>query len=597
MIQFRHWFQSIFTKLFIAFFIIIIPLEATQSAMFKWSQNAVTEELNSAAAANVIYLRDNFVANIQALNTQLEYLLTDYTITSFFVNQKTLPVWDYYSTADQINKLLYLLKNSNPLLEEIVLYYPTLGLSLSSDRKIAQIDSAAFRQTIIDFRNQQALLMESEGSLIVGHMYPTTAYFSDSLPEFFVQAFLSDEAIRKHLSSFSQYSNKNAFMLNHNTDGIIASAEGLFGNAAPVEELTASILPRPDDGVYSSSVTISRESFICVACYSKTVNCSFVQLIPAQKLQGIPNRLRLFIELFSILAFMVIGIYSLITYRLVKQPMNDLTRAFVIAGGGNFDHHLQINYSSIEYNHLAEHFNKMTERIKSLIQSNYEQTIRLQHAELKQLQTQINPHFLYNSFFMLRHMIGQQNDGQAKSFVTYLGRYFQYITKNGHDLMPLQLEYDHAINYLTIQMLRFEDRLNASIAKLPGNYSQILVPRLILQPVLENILEHGIKNAEYQGLIRLSFTEECSRRLHIVIEDNGDQLADETLTGMQQSLLSDAPITETTGLINIHKRIQLHFGMDFGLSVARSELGGLAVNIAIPISPSASESPSSVCEG
>ena len=151
-------------------------------------------------------------------------------------------------------------------------------------------------------------------------------------------------------------------------------------------------------------------------------------------------------------------------YRLVKQPMNDLIHAFSVTGEGNFDWYLSKDYASDEYNELVSRFNTMVKNIRRLIQTNYEQTIRLQQSELKQLQAQINPHFLYNSFFLLRHMIGRERNEQAKTFVSYLGKYFQYIGKSGMDVVPLIREVEHATNYMTIQVMRFEDSINLEIA-------------------------------------------------------------------------------------------------------------------------------------
>ncbi|MEN6313814.1 MAG: histidine kinase [Clostridiaceae bacterium] len=576
----KRWYRSIYAKLFIAFFIIVLPLQAIQSAMYKWGRNAVAGELGSAAASNVIYLRDNFVDNIRDLNSQMEYLLTNYTITSFFANHSHLTNWEYYSAVAQINNLLALTKNSNPYISEIILYYPSYSISLSSNQKIETVDNVKLKQLISDFRSQQSLLMEADGQSMVGHMSPSTAYFNEEMPQYFVQAVLNDSKIKSHLSSFSQYSNKNAFMLNHNTGSIISSTQSIFDNDTQISSISSLITPKDNSDVYTSVIASNKQSYIIAACYSKLINCSFVQLIPAETLQTIPERFGFFILLFNLLALAVIIIYSVIMYKLVKRPMSDLVDAFSIAGGGDFNRRLDVRYSSSEYNQLAAHFNEMTERIKTLIQTNYEQTIRMQHAELKQLQAQINPHFLYNSFFFLRHMI-DRNEDQAQAFTSYLGKYFQYITKNGTDLVPLHMEYKHATNYLTIQMMRFEGRITSDVEKLPGDCRDTPVPRLILQPIFENILEHGIKKADGEGLVRLHFVYGDNGLLHIIIEDNGDQLTDEILETLRYNLITDAPLLETTGLINIHKRLQLHFGKKCGLSVTRSTLGGLCVDITI----------------
>ena len=580
----KRWHQSIFTKLFIFFLIIIIPLQIIQVSMYKWSRDAVSQELYNAAASNVIYLRDNFEANIESINIQMEYLLNNYILTNFYISHDFFTAWEYYSNVGQINDLLYLIKNSNPYIEEIILYYPTFEIALSSDMKIESVETAKIQRIITDFKNQKSLFMESEGRMIIGHMVPSTAYYNDKLPEYFIQAVLYEAAVKTHLSSFSQYSNKNAFLLNHSTGSIHASSASMLNNTSDISQLYSIVTPRDNSEVYSFSFSLYDQNYIVVACFSEIINCSFVQFIPSRTLETIPDKFRLFILIFSVVAAIVIIIYSFFTYWLVKHPMNDFIKAFSITGKGDFDQHLTPHYSSYEYNRLVVHFNTMTDRIKTLIQTNYEQTIRVQQAELKQLQSQINPHFLYNSFFLLRHMIGQDNDDQAKIFVSYLGNYFKYITKSGSDLVPLQMEYEHATNYLTIQMMRFGARISSTIQPLPESHSTLLVPKLILQPIFENIMEHGVRKNGNDNIIRMKFSPDDAQLLHIIIEDNGDQLTDEKLAELDREFQSGTPIQETAGLINIHKRLQLYFGPKCGLEVSRSELGGLCVNIILPLS-------------
>ena len=96
----------------------------------------------------------------------------------------------------------------------------------------------------------------------------------------------------------------------------------------------------------------------------------------------------------------------------------------------------------------------MTDRLEELIDTNYRQTITLQQAQLKTLQAQINPHFLYNSFFFLRSMLEDEDTETAAKFTGYLGKYFRYITKADGSLLTLESEYDHAVTFLKIQLMQ-----------------------------------------------------------------------------------------------------------------------------------------------
>jgi two-component system sensor histidine kinase YesM len=212
----------------------------------------------------------------------------------------------------------------------------------------------------------------------------------------------------------------------------------------------------------------------------------------------------------------------------------------------------------------------------------YKQKIMNQQSELKQLQSQINPHFLYNSFFTINTMARMQDENLVK-FSHYLGVYFQYITRNASPYVPLKEEVEHARIYANIQRIRFSKRLDIQFEELPEPYAQRTIPRLMLQPILENAFEYVVEKQQMKGEIRVSFVPD-GEMLSVVVEDNGKMLTDQKLQQMQQLLHTDTFETmETTGMINIHRRIQLIYGRDnnIGLTLNRSGLGGLKVTLKI----------------
>jgi two-component system sensor histidine kinase YesM len=279
----------------------------------------------------------------------------------------------------------------------------------------------------------------------------------------------------------------------------------------------------------------------------------------------------------------IISIYSMMTYKSVHQPLKSLVEAFEKVQKGELDIRLKHQYNN-EFGYIYIGFNSMIENINSLIEQVYKKEIFKQQAELKHLQSQINPHFLYNSFFILRSIIHNEEYDKAEDFVQKLGDYFQFITRSGKDFIPLSTEVGHAKVYTEIQMTRFSNRINMTFEALPEKYSNIFVPRLILQPIIENVFEHGLKNKLADGILQITFAEQEDKLL-IKVEDNGDELLDEDLQKLQNSILSNDDI-ETTGIINIHRRLQIKLGSESGLSVLRSELGGLAIVINISLTHS-----------
>jgi two-component system sensor histidine kinase YesM len=264
----------------------------------------------------------------------------------------------------------------------------------------------------------------------------------------------------------------------------------------------------------------------------------------------------------------------------MQKPLLELVKSFRKVENGDLQVSIKHNLNN-EFGYLYERFNDMVRNLKTLIDQVYNQKILMQRAEMKQLQSQINPHFLYNSFFIINTMarIGDEN---LVTFTKLLGEYFRFVTRNSSDYIPLADEINHARVYTSIQLMRFSKRLQIQFAECPEKYSNLSVPRLILQPIIENAFEHGIEKKKSSGIIQISF-EVNEKELNIIVEDNGDDMADTRLTDLQRALEFTGDESEVTGIINIHRRIRLVFGEESGLQVLRSCLGGLKVIMKIKL--------------
>ena len=216
------------------------------------------------------------------------------------------------------------------------------------------------------------------------------------------------------------------------------------------------------------------------------------------------NRMKTFILAAWLIILAITVIFILYTQRLIHTPMQHLLVAFNRVKKGNFQEHIEEKNNS-EFAYLYEGFNEMEDRIQDLIQEVYEQKELKQRAELKQLQEQINPHFLYNSLFSIRSKIYREEYESAEELTELLGRYFRYLTRNAQDYVELSQEVDHAYCYARIQASRFAARMEIRLAELPEEMQKLKVPRLIIQPLLENALEYGLGDKEENGLLAVSY--------------------------------------------------------------------------------------------
>ncbi|WP_181376757.1 sensor histidine kinase [Paenibacillus agaridevorans] len=289
------------------------------------------------------------------------------------------------------------------------------------------------------------------------------------------------------------------------------------------------------------------------------------------------NQFNYWLVILTFLSLAIVVLFGFSLNWMIHKPLKRLTDLFNRVEADNLIRSSRPQQDS-EFNYLYRNFDKMMDKLRQSIQENYEQKIALQYSEMKQMQSQINPHFLYNSFFNL-YMICKSGDMESAALMAQkLGGYYQFITRNGKDEVTLEEEYQHALDYCEIQSIRFANRITVEIAELEGEFALRNVPRLIVQPLVENAFEHAFDNGTRRGVVRIS--ARCTEHiLHIKVEDDGQYLTDDRLQELQVWLAASDKSVEKTGLINVHRRIRLKYGEESGVVVSRSESGGMKAEL------------------
>ncbi|WP_232510318.1 cache domain-containing sensor histidine kinase [Paenibacillus crassostreae] len=238
---------------------------------------------------------------------------------------------------------------------------------------------------------------------------------------------------------------------------------------------------------------------------------------------------------------------------------------------------------------LGKSFNTMLEQIKMLLEKSIQEQDQIQKAELRTLQAQINPHFLYNTLDSIVWMAEANKNAQVIQLVQALSRFFRISLSKGRDWIPLRDELEHVQSYLIIQQMRYRDILQYDIQVEPA-LLDIPILKMSLQPIVENALYHGIKNKRRKGLIRISAREEQKGIFTLIVEDDGIGITSERMKQIQtrldvsssQELIED-DITIGFGLYNVHQRVRLYYGQHYGVTIESVELQGTRVSLRIPI--------------
>ncbi|OMF64102.1 sensor histidine kinase [Paenibacillus sp. FSL R5-0766] len=239
---------------------------------------------------------------------------------------------------------------------------------------------------------------------------------------------------------------------------------------------------------------------------------------------------------------------------------------------------------------LGNSYNRMLAQIRELISLNELRERQKRDAEMRSLQEHIKPHFLYNTLDTIHWMARKEGAEDVSGMVGALSRLFRIGLSKGQDYIPLHSEIEHMTSYLQIQQTRYRDRLQYTL-NIPEELGELFVLKLLLQPLIENAIYHGIKGRRGPGHIRVEARLEHNRLL-LTVQDNGAGMSNERLAEMQQLL--EAPLAsleasspgmtgKSYGMLNVQARLRLSFGDEYGIVLESQEGEGTSVTINHPL--------------
>ncbi|WP_338130565.1 sensor histidine kinase [Cohnella ginsengisoli] len=274
---------------------------------------------------------------------------------------------------------------------------------------------------------------------------------------------------------------------------------------------------------------------------------------------------------------LVFGIlFALLQNRSVIRPLKQLHREMSKVKNGSFHIGLDIRTGD-EIGRVAFIFTGMVQQIQDLIERVYKGQLREKEAELKAMQAQINPHFLYNTLDSIRWMAVKNKDYEVGEQIEALSDLFRHSLNQGKEATTLREEIDHLRNYLLIQQTRFSDRLSCLIEVDPSALDAE-IPKLVLQPLVENAIVHGLEDEPRGGRIEVRAAY-ANGEIAITVRDNGKGTDALPIRAM---LAGDTTGREAFALLNIHERIKLRYGEEYGLEFDSAPGRGTVVVVRIP---------------
>lgn len=567
---------SIFPKLVLTFLVALTPLY-----IIGWRMNVsgsdnvrkeITDSLNSRTSLYMSLLEFEFDTVVR----QLQEYINDEDLMQLTSSSEVMTEIEKMQAQLRLKSRLNLLKRSSKFVANAIAFIPGMERVISSnDNIIGSFNAAQFQALSKSTNRYEAPFLSWNDRIFISVPYPDPAISRGRQPVFLLAVEVSLRELGLLLQQFTNEGGRTALVGRKQPFSIFA------GDDTPGEAELAELHREAgtDDNGALRTAHWNGKAYYVAANYSKALDMGLLMYVPTEKVNSSLQLYRSWLYVLSAASILVALLFAYSIYLIIHQPFKRLVQSFRRVEKGQLN--LEVHYPlQDEFGYLYRQFNDMLKQLNVLVHEVYEQSFLARSAEYRHLQSQINPHFLYNSYFILYRMAQQRDHDSVIDFTKHLGSYFQYITRDGMDEVPLEQEVDHARTYAEIQSIRFSGRIEARFEELPEEMRGALVPRLIIQPIIENAYNHGLEHKRTGGRITVGFERSGDDSIAIVIADNGGQMDEARLRQLQASLLDQSQPAEHTGLFNVHRRIVIRYGGG-GLALRIGEEGGLQIKIVL----------------
>lgn len=568
------WKNTIFRRLVVTFLLILLPIYIIGIFIYNWGFHAINNDINKSMTAQVSFYLEKLDAEIRSIKVLQNDFLNDENLKDLVFIPKTMSNYEKSQAALLLQYRLNAIKNSSNYIKNVKVHITELGYMIPAEGGVDVYDDVG-----MDILNSPFISPESQIIYWQGDFYLTSFFKSmvQSSILYWLEISFDKSVFTNDLKQFNTFDDSMSLLYCPSSD--LSLINGADDSKQELKDSLKTELKKSKSGNYR--VDFNNKKYYSYYYTSDYLGLTIARFIPQNEVLSPVRSYQLWLWVFLAMSLVIIVLFSLSIYSFIYKPLNIFLDSFKRVEGGDLSIRIEHHHND-EFRHLYRSFNRMVENLRTLIDQVYKHKILTQNAELKQLQSQINPHFLYNSFFILYSIAKAEDYDTVLSFLQQLGNYFKYITRSAQDEVQLYKEVEHARTYANIQVLRFSNRISVEFEEIPERFRDLIVPRLIIQPIIENSFKYGLENKVEEGVLYVRYSE-CGNYFSIAIEDNGSGMNTDEMQRLKDALSDEQHAVEATGIVNIHRRLQLKFGANSGLSITNSELGGFKVTINIEL--------------
>jgi len=561
---------NLFTKIVILIVIMLIPIVSLYFYSNKTSTDVIGTELNKANTNQLTFFQNQIDADMDLISSWPNLLIHDPDIFNFkdiFLESEYFNL-DEITLVKRIQTKLKIQESSMNWKSSLSIYSPTLN------RVVTVNDAATYDKDTLLNRIKPGWQVTKDGERYVFSMVKVYPYSAFSRPEdanLIIEIAFDNGNFEMMLNKFKSDGRGDPFYYKRD--------EGIIYNQSSDRKLVTQLIDRLEkeqlQDTENITVNLDGEKYLVGIVTSKSNGWKLIDYIPLSDIVLPIEKTNLLFYISVSVLLMMSFLAAYLLYAQVQVPIKQLVLAFQKLKNADYTIRL-VPKGKNEFSFLFARFNLMVVQIQELFENVYVEKIAVREAKLKQLQSQINPHFFYNCFSFISSMAKLKDYQSVIAMSENLANYYRYTTRQERDLVPLSEEIAFVTNYLEIQKMRMK-WLDFTI-HIPETMRKLLVPPLLIQPLVENAVIHGIETTAGAGKIRIEGVLD-EQQLCMIVEDDGKGMTSTELLALQYKL--SEPMQEETGcgLWNVKQRIQLRYGEDSDVTISPSQLGGLKVNI------------------
>jgi two-component system sensor histidine kinase YesM len=577
-----YW-QSIRFKIVSGFLLIIVPMVAFIIYNNLYAMNVVREQVssnyNKLLSVNV---RENDKILLEFMYYLLRLKESDPDISLI----KSLPVGDDEITFAKIRLQKQFIGNSGGInynIDSLFVYsHKADDIFLTTQNSG---DSAMKKVMLLDWSREHmddvsdGFVPEWESIMIDDMNY--LLKFIDMGSDVYAGVLVRSNSLMRGLESFDVGPEGEAFLINKSGKAITEN------NFAPMkdERFRENVVAISDSyGIFKSG----GKSYLVLSKPSTYADVSYVIVTTENYiLQNLPFFQKMLYVWIPLLVVLLLTFYLIFLQRVMFKPLVDLIRGMRKLGQGRFEVRLPTDQSS-EFAFMSSTFNQMAEQIERLKIDVYEEQLRVQRAEYKHLQIQINPHFYMNCLNIIYNLAALKDYKSVQKLSLHLADYFRFLMQSHRSVVKLEDEIGHIGHYLEIQKLRYVTKLDYEI-NIKSQHLRVNLSPLMIQPFVENSVIHGYNRRIQDGsMFRILIRSEDDpdrpdQYVRIIVEDNGSGFPPEMLRDLQSTVYLSGTGEQHLGIWNILRRFKMLYGDDGSITFRNSQHSGAVVEIQLPL--------------